>query len=77
MALFLMFVNAIPTTIGTAYAVDAQKKEDMAQKHKAKFFLIANFALDGKPAHEKESQIVLRDERVCLAVDLDDTKKMW
>lgn len=65
MALFLMLVNAIPTVIGTAEALDVQKKEDLAQKHKAKFFMTANFALDGKAAHEKEAQVVLRDNRVC------------
>ncbi|KAF7904679.1 hypothetical protein EAF00_002013 [Botryotinia globosa] len=66
MALFLMLVNAIPTVIGTAEALDVQKKEDLAQKHKAKFFMTANFALDGKAAHEKEAQVVLRDNRMYL-----------
>ncbi|TGO19757.1 hypothetical protein BPAE_0331g00080 [Botrytis paeoniae] len=66
MALFLMLVNAIPTVIGTAEALDVQKKEDLAQKHKAKFFMTANFAPDGKAAHEKEAQVVLRDNRMYL-----------
>jgi hypothetical protein len=63
MALFLSTICAIPTVIGTAEAVSAQKKEDAIMKHKAKFFMTVDFSIGKEPP--KEAQVVLKDNKVC------------
>ncbi|PQE06717.1 hypothetical protein CJF30_00008625 [Rutstroemia sp. NJR-2017a BBW] len=64
MALFLATICAIPTVIGTAEAVSAQKKEDAIMKHKAKFFMTVDFSIDKEPP--KEAQVVLKDNKLYL-----------
>ncbi|KAM3067286.1 hypothetical protein ACMFMG_005347 [Clarireedia jacksonii] len=64
MALFLSTICAIPTVIGTAEAVSAQKKEDAIMKHKAKFFMTVDFSIGKEPP--KEAQVVLKDNRLYL-----------
>ncbi|PQE31132.1 hypothetical protein CJF32_00008459 [Rutstroemia sp. NJR-2017a WRK4] len=64
MALFLSTICAIPTVIGTAEAVSAQKKEDAIMKHKAKFFMTVDFSIGKEPP--KEAQVVLKDNKLYL-----------
>jgi hypothetical protein len=48
----LLTIAGIPTTIGVAEAVSAQKKQDAAAKEKAKFNMTAELSVDQGPAVE-------------------------
>lgn len=63
-AIGLLTIGAIPTTIGVAEAISAQKKQNAAQKEQAKFHLTAKLALGGR--QPMEALVVLRDGKVSL-----------
>jgi hypothetical protein len=65
MVIGLLTIAGIPTTIGVAQAVSAQKKQNAAAKEKAKFHLTAELAVDGERC---ECSVVLTEGKVCLAL---------
>ena len=59
----LMVVGAIPTVIGVAEAIDAQKKQNQQAKDRIKFHLTAKFSPDeGVP--EQQAFAVFKDDKV-------------
>ena len=62
MVLGLLVIAGIPTTIGVCEALSAQKKQNAAQKEKARFHMTADLSLDGRPP--VECWVVLADGRV-------------
>uniref|UniRef100_L7J3U1 Uncharacterized protein n=1 Tax=Pyricularia oryzae (strain P131) TaxID=1143193 RepID=L7J3U1_PYRO1 len=63
-AIGLLTIGAIPTTIGVAEAISAQKKQNAAQKEQAKFHLTAKLALGGR--QPMEALVVLRDGKLWI-----------
>lgn len=62
-SLGLLVINSIPTVIGVAEAIDAQKKQNQQAKERIKFHLTANFSVDGKsPA--QQATVVFKDNKV-------------
>ena len=64
MAIGLLAVAAIPSTIGVCQALSAQKKQNANQKEKVKFMATAELSIDGEPA--VECPIVLINGKVSL-----------
>jgi hypothetical protein len=66
MALSLLFISAIPATIGTCEAVSTQKKQQNEAKRSAKFNLIAvcNSKTSRRRAQVEGKFVVLRDGKV-------------
>lgn len=64
--LALLIVAAIPTTIGTAEAVKAQKKQQDAERHRAKFNIKAKFKTknDARKVVTDDCFMVLKDGNV-------------
>jgi len=52
MVLGLLVIAGIPTTIGVAEAVSAQKKQNAAEKEKAKFQMMVKLSIDQGPAED-------------------------
>ncbi len=61
--LALMTIGAIPTVIGVAEAIDAQKKQNQQAKDRIKFHLTAKFSADGE-SPEQQAFIVFKDKKV-------------
>ncbi|OAA64366.1 hypothetical protein SPI_03013 [Niveomyces insectorum RCEF 264] len=64
MVIGLLAIAGIPTTIGVCEALSAQKKQDAAQKEKAKFHLTAELSIDG--GSSVECFIVLKDGKLYI-----------
>lgn len=62
----LLVIGAIPTVIGIAEAIDAQKKQNQQAKEKIKFNLTAKFSL-GRKSPVQEATVVFRDNKVRAA----------
>lgn len=61
----LLTVGAIPTVIGVAEAIDAQKKQNQQAKERIKFKLTAEFSHDGTSPPQNAS-VVFKDNKVSL-----------
>lgn len=62
-SLGLLVIGAIPTVIGVAEAIDAQKKQNQQAKERIKFNLTAKLSVDGK-SPVQESIVVFKDNKV-------------
>ncbi|KAI1309207.1 hypothetical protein F5Y03DRAFT_74748 [Xylaria venustula] len=61
----LLAVGAIPTVIGVAEAIDAQKKQNAQAKERIKFHLTAKFSHDGV-APPQTAYVVFKDNKLYL-----------
>lgn len=61
----LLVIDAIPTVIGVAEAIDAQKKQNQQAKERIKFHLTANFTVDGKSPIQTAT-VVFKDNKLYL-----------
>ncbi|KAL7621814.1 hypothetical protein AAE478_007314 [Parahypoxylon ruwenzoriense] len=61
----LLTVGAIPTVIGVAEAIDAQKKQNQQAKERIKFKLTAEFSHDDALPPQNAS-VVFKDKKLCL-----------
>lgn len=61
----LLTIGAIPTVIGVAEAIDAQKKQNQQAKERIKFKLTANFSHDDV-ALPQDASVVFKDKKVSL-----------
>ncbi|KAH6645181.1 hypothetical protein BKA67DRAFT_130292 [Truncatella angustata] len=61
----LLVINSIPTVIGVAEAIDAQKKQNQQAKERIKFNLTAKFSVDGKSPIQ-EAAVVFKDNKLYL-----------
>ncbi|KAI1341054.1 hypothetical protein F5Y15DRAFT_414177 [Xylariaceae sp. FL0016] len=61
----LLTIGAIPTVIGVAEAIDAQKKQNQQAKERIKFHLTAKFSHDGT-AEPQTAYVVLKDGKLYL-----------
>lgn len=59
----LLTVGAIPTVIGVAEAIDAQKKQNQQAKDRVKFHLTAKFSTDDNSL-EQDAFVVFKDYKV-------------
>lgn len=59
----LLVIDAIPTVIGVAEAIDAQKKQNQQAKERIKFNLTANFSVDGK-SPVQTATVVFKNNKV-------------
>lgn len=59
----LLVIDAIPTVIGVAEAIDAQKKQNQQAKERIKFHLTANLTVDGKSPIQAAT-VVFKDNKV-------------
>lgn len=59
----LMVVGSIPTVIGVAEAIDAQKKQNQQAKDRIKFHLTAKFSPE-EGAPEEQVFAVFKDDKV-------------
>ncbi|KAI1813477.1 hypothetical protein GGS20DRAFT_553377 [Poronia punctata] len=64
-SLGLLTVGAIPTVIGVAEAIDAQKKQNQQAKERIKFKLTANFSHDGV-SPPQTANVVFKDNKLYL-----------
>lgn len=64
-SLGLLVIGAIPTVIGVAEAIDAQKKQNQQAKERIKFHLTAKFSIDGKTPVQ-EATVVFNNDKVRL-----------
>ena len=71
MVLGLLVIAGIPTTIGVAEAVSAQKKQNAAEKEKAKFQMMVKLSIDQGPA--EDCWVVLVGGRVRIQSLVDKT----
>ncbi|RYP22752.1 hypothetical protein DL767_008979 [Monosporascus sp. MG133] len=60
-----MTIGAIPTVIGVAEAIDAQKKQNQQAKDRIKFKLTAKFSTDDE-SPEQEAFVVFKDYKLYL-----------
>ncbi|RYO88474.1 hypothetical protein DL766_004742 [Monosporascus sp. MC13-8B] len=60
-----MTIGAIPTVIGVAEAIDAQKKQNQQAKDRIKFKLTAKFSADDE-SPEQEAFVVFKDYKLYL-----------
>ena len=76
MALALMIVGSIPTIIGTGEAISAQKKQEEAAKHTAKFNLLGSFAAQNEDGDwiAAESFVVLKDGKVSEPISFQNSR---
>ncbi|KAH8649118.1 hypothetical protein BX600DRAFT_474574 [Xylariales sp. PMI_506] len=61
----LLVINAIPTVIGVAEAIDAQKKQNQQAKERIKFNLTAKFSTSAS-SPVQEATVVLKDNKLYL-----------
>ncbi|KAI0602085.1 hypothetical protein F4775DRAFT_538227 [Biscogniauxia sp. FL1348] len=61
----LITIGAIPTVIGVAEAIDAQKKQNQQAKERIKFHLTAKFSHDGT-SPPQTAYVVLKDNKLYL-----------
>ncbi|KAI0113478.1 hypothetical protein F4814DRAFT_347705 [Daldinia grandis] len=61
----LLTIGAIPTVIGVAEAIDAQKKQNQQAKERIKFKLTANFSHDDI-APPQDASVILKDKKLYL-----------
>ncbi|KAI0182796.1 hypothetical protein EV127DRAFT_448758 [Xylaria flabelliformis] len=61
----LLTIGAIPTVIGVAEAIDAQKKQNAQAKERIKFHLTAKFSHDGD-APPQTAYVVFKDNKLYL-----------
>ncbi|KAI1632938.1 hypothetical protein F4809DRAFT_625394 [Biscogniauxia mediterranea] len=61
----LITIGAIPTVIGVAEAIDAQKKQNQQAKERIKFHLTAKFSHDGT-SPPQTAYVVLKDNKLFL-----------
>lgn len=61
----LLTVGAIPTVIGVAEAIDAQKKQNAQAKERIKFHLTATFSHDGV-SPPQTAYVVFKDNKVLI-----------
>lgn len=59
----LLTIGAIPTVIGVAEAIDAQKKQNQQAKDRVKFNLTAKFSTDDE-SPEQQAFVVFKDFKV-------------
>ncbi|KAI0129854.1 hypothetical protein BJ170DRAFT_290260 [Xylariales sp. AK1849] len=59
-SLGLLVIGAIPTVIGVAEAIDAQKKQNQQAKERIKFTMTAKFSVD-KDAPVEQATVILQD----------------
>ncbi|KAI0477541.1 hypothetical protein GGR56DRAFT_673911 [Xylariaceae sp. FL0804] len=64
-SLGLLTIGAIPTVIGVAEAIDAQKKQNQQAKERIKFHLTAKFSHDGE-SPPQTAYVVFRDGKLYL-----------
>ncbi|KAI2633405.1 hypothetical protein GGS21DRAFT_133852 [Xylaria nigripes] len=64
-SLGLMTVTSIPTVIGVAEAIDAQKKQDKQAKERVKFQLTAKFS-DDDVSPPQTAYLVFKDNKIYL-----------
>ncbi|KAI1260154.1 hypothetical protein F5Y18DRAFT_432503 [Xylariaceae sp. FL1019] len=64
-SLGLMTIGAIPTVIGVAEAIDAQKKQNAQAKERIKFNLTAKFSHDGD-SPPQTAYVVFKDNKLYL-----------
>lgn len=63
----LLVVGAIPTVIGVAEAIDAQKKQNQQAKDRVKFKLTAKFSHDDI-SPPQDATVVFKDNKVSSAL---------
>ncbi|KAK8029670.1 hypothetical protein PG993_010961 [Apiospora rasikravindrae] len=61
-SLGLLIIGSIPTVIGVAEAIDAQKKQNQQAKERIKFHLTAQFSIDGKSAVQTATVVFNNDK---------------
>ncbi|RYP75027.1 hypothetical protein DL771_002675 [Monosporascus sp. 5C6A] len=61
----LLTIGSIPTVIGVAEAIDAQKKQNQQAKDRIKFKLTAKFSVDDE-SPEQEAFVVFKDYKLYL-----------
>ncbi|KAK6083848.1 hypothetical protein SCUP515_01544 [Seiridium cupressi] len=61
----LLVIDAIPTVIGVAEAIDAQKKQNQQAKERIKFYMTAGFAVNPKVGIQT-ANVVFKDNKLCL-----------
>ncbi|KAI1073734.1 hypothetical protein F5B20DRAFT_496047 [Whalleya microplaca] len=64
-SLGLLTIGAIPTVIGVAEAIDAQKKQNQQAKERIKFKLSAKFSHDGS-SPPQDALVVFKDNKLYL-----------
>lgn len=62
-SLGLLIIGSIPTVIGVAEAIDAQKKQNQQAKERIKFHLTAKFSIDGK-SPVQQATVVFKNDKV-------------
>lgn len=62
----LLTIGAIPTVIGVAEAIDAQKKQNQQAKDRIKFKLTAKFSPDDE-SPPQDASVVFKDQKVSSA----------
>ncbi|KAK8054575.1 hypothetical protein PG994_009642 [Apiospora phragmitis] len=67
-SLGLLIIGSIPTVIGVAEAIDAQKKQNQQAKERIKFHLTAQFSIDGKSAVQTATVVFKNDKIRHLSV---------
>lgn len=65
-ALGLLVIGAIPTVIGVAEAIDAQKKQNEQAKERIKFHMTTKLVVDQKTGIQ-EGSVVLKDGQVAMS----------
>ncbi|KAK8096892.1 uncharacterized protein PG998_005117 [Apiospora kogelbergensis] len=61
-SLGLLIIGSIPTVIGVAEAIDAQKKQNQQAKERIKFHLTAKFSIDGKSPVQQATVVFSNDK---------------
>lgn len=68
-SLGLLIIGSIPTVIGVAEAIDAQKKQNQQAKERIKFHLTAKFSIDGK-SPVQQATVVFSNDKVSGTLSL-------